>query len=118
MYNIYSVFRNLFILTLIVLLLTFIFLKSEKIHKICMLSLIISFIGFSVSGGLTLYKVTNAIADYFGTDVIDADIKLKNGQLIVNGNERYNYKYDHENDEIILDKINSNEKVVVKVFGK
>lgn len=84
-----------------------------------MFSLIISFIGFFVSGWLTLYKVTNVIADYFDTDVINADIELNSNQLIVNGNECYNYKYDHKNDEIILNKINSDEKVVIKdVFRK
>ena len=55
------------------------------------------------------------MADYFNTDV-----KLHNNeQLIVNGDEYYEYKYDDEKDEIILDKINSDKKIIIKdVFGK
>lgn len=136
MYNIYSVFRNLFILTLIVLLLSFVLLcidkktvKNKKIYKfidkfqdvvsiICIISLfvfIISLMGFAVSGGMVSLKIKNTMADYF-----NADVKLHNDeQLIVNGDEYYEYKYDDKKDEIILDKINSDEKIVIKdVFGK
>lgn len=136
MYNIYSIFRNLFILTLIVLLLSFVFLcidkktvKNKKIYKfidkfqdavsiICIISLfvfIISLMGFAVSGGMVSLKIKNTMANYFNTDV-----KLHNDeQLIVNGDEYYEYKYDDEKDEIILDKINSDKKIIIKdVFGK
>ena len=136
MYNIYSVFRNLFILTLIVLLLSFVLLcvdkkivKNKKIYKfidkfqnavsiICIISLfvfIISLMGFAVSDRMIFYSIKNAMADYF-----NADVKLHNDeQLIVNGDEYYEYKYDDKKDEIILDKINSDEKIVIKdVFGK
>lgn len=136
MYNIYSVFINLFILTLIVLLLSFVLLcvdkkivKNKKIYKfidkfqnavsiICIISLfvfIISLMGFAVSGGMVSLKIKNTMVDYF-----NADVKLHNDeQLIVNGDEYYEYKYDDKKDEIILDKINSDKKIVIKdVFGK
>lgn len=135
MYNIYSVFRNLFILTLIVLLLSFVLLcvdkkivKNKKIYKfidkfqnavsiICIISLfvfIISLMGFAVSSGMVSLKIKNTMVDYFNTDV-----KLHYNQLIVDGDEYYEYKYDDKKDEIILDKINSDKKIVIKdVFGK
>lgn len=135
MYNIYSIFRNLFILTLIVLLLSFVLLcidkktvKNKKIYKfidqfqdvvsiICIISLfvfIISLMGFAVSGGMVSLKIKNTMANYFNTDV-----KLHYNQLIVDGDEHYEYKYDDEKDEIILDKINSDKKIIIKdVFGK
>lgn len=54
------------------------------------------------------------MANYFNTDV-----KLHYNQLIVDGDEYYEYKYDDKKDEIILDKINSDKKIVIKdVFGK
>lgn len=64
---------------------------------------------------MIFYSIKNAMADYFNTDV-----KLHNDeQLIVNGDEYYEYKYDDEKDEIILDKINSDKKIIIKdVFGK
>ena len=101
MYNIYSVFINLFILTLIVLLLSFVLLcvdkkivKNKKIYKfidkfqnavsiICIISLfvfIISLMGFAVSGGMVSLKIKNTMVDYFNTDV-----KLHYNQLIVDG---------------------------------
>lgn len=136
MYNIYSIFRNLFILTLIVLLLSFVLLCVDKkqlrtkkyIYKfidklqnavsiICIISLfvfIISLMGFAVSGGMVSLKIKNTMVDYFNTDV-----KLHYNQLIVDGDEYYEYKYDDKKDEIILDKINSDKKIVIKdVFGK
>lgn len=135
MYNIYSVFRNLFILTLIVLLLSFVLLcidkkqlRTKKIYKFidkfqdvvsifCIISLfvfIISLMGFAVSGGMVSLKIKNTMANYFNTDV-----KLHYNQLIVDGDEYYEYKYDDEKDEIILDKINSDKKIIIKdVFGK
>lgn len=136
MYNIYSVFRNLFILMLIVLLLSFVLLcidkktvKNKKIYKfidkcqttaacilvICLFIFAISLIGFVVSDRMIFYSIKNVMADYFNTDV-----KLHNNeQLIVNGDEYYEYKYDDEKDEIILDKINSDKKIIIKdVFGK
>lgn len=46
------------------------------------------------------------------------DFSIKN-KLIVDGDEYYEYKYDDKKDEIILDKINSDKKIVIKdVFGK
>ena len=37
----------------------------------------------------------------------------------MDGDEYYEYKYDDKKDEIILDKINSDKKIVIKdVFGK
>lgn len=64
---------------------------------------------------MIFYSIKNVMADYFNTDV-----KLHNNeQLIVNGDEYYEYKYDDEKDEIILDKINSDKKIIIKdVFGK
>ena len=128
MYNIYSVFRNLFILTLIVLLLSFVLLcidkkqlRTKKIYKfidkfqdavsiIC----IISLMGFAVSDGMVSLKIKNTMANYFNTDV-----KLHYNQLIVDGDEYYEYKYDDKKDKIILDKINSDKRIVIKdVFGK
>ena len=127
MYNIYSVFRNLFILTLIVLLLSFVLLcidkkqlRTKKIYKFidkfqdvvsifCIISLFVFIISLMVS-----LKIKNTMANYFNTDV-----KLHYNQLIVDGDEYYEYKYDDEKDEIILDKINSDKKIIIKdVFGK
>lgn len=136
MYNIYSIFRDLFILTLIVFLLSFVLLcidkkrlRTKKIYKfidkcqttaaciliICLFIFAISLIGFVVSDRMIFYSIKNAMVDYF-----NADVKLHNDeQLIVNGDEYYEYKYDDKKDEIILDKINSDEKIVIKdVFGK
>jgi hypothetical protein len=70
--------------------------------------------GFAVSGGMVSLKIKNTMANYFNTDV-----KLHYNQLIVDGDEYYEYKYDDKKDEIILDKINSDKKIVIKdVFGK
>lgn len=70
--------------------------------------------GFAVSGGMVSLKIKNTMANYFNTDV-----KLHYNQLIEDGDEYYEYKYDDEKDEIILDKINSDNKIIIKdVFGK
>lgn len=102
--------------------------KNKKIYKfidkcqttaacilvICLFIFAISLIGFVVSDRMIFYSVKNAMADYFNTDV-----KLHYNQLIVDGDEYYEYKYNDKKDEIILDKINSDKKIVIKdVFGK
>ena len=92
MYNIYSVFINLFILTLIVLLLSFVLLcvdkkivKNKKIYKfidkfqnavsiICIISLfvfIISLMGFAVSGGMVSLKIKNTSYEALGNKLTE-----------------------------------------------
>lgn len=43
--------------------------------------------GFAVSGGMVSLKIKNTMVDYFNTDV-----KLHYNQLIVDGDEYYEYK--------------------------
>lgn len=47
------------------------------------------------------------------------DIVTQKQKALYDGDEYYEYKYDDKKDEIILDKINSDKKIVIKdVFGK